>query len=115
MKCPECGTDNPEGAEFCSECGTKMPASQPSTGETKLVETEKKNNLSSTPEQGIGDWYKGYFDNYCSDRCGRGGCSVFPVAITFQCLTPGSHSFSSTSSIWSCYNYLRWTANPSYR
>jgi len=52
MKCPECGTDNPEGAEFCSECGTKMPASQPSTGETKLVETEKR--ITSPPPQSKG-------------------------------------------------------------
>jgi S1-C subfamily serine protease len=52
MKCPECGTENPEGAEFCSECGTKMPASQPSTEETKPVETKKR--VTSPPPQSKG-------------------------------------------------------------
>lgn len=49
MKCPECGTENPEGAEFCSECGTKMPASQPST---EPVETKKR--VTSPPPQSKG-------------------------------------------------------------
>ena len=25
MKCPECGADNPDGAQFCSECGKHLP------------------------------------------------------------------------------------------
>ena len=26
MRCPECSADNPEGAKFCLECGTRLPA-----------------------------------------------------------------------------------------
>jgi len=25
MKCPECGTENPEGAKFCMRCGGRLP------------------------------------------------------------------------------------------
>ena len=25
MKCPNCGSENPEGTKFCGECGTSMP------------------------------------------------------------------------------------------
>jgi uncharacterized membrane protein YvbJ len=24
MKCPECGSENPEGSKFCNECGAKL-------------------------------------------------------------------------------------------
>ena len=32
MKCPKCQTDNPEGAKFCVECGTKLELICPSCG-----------------------------------------------------------------------------------
>jgi hypothetical protein len=27
--CPHCGTENPDGAEFCSQCGTRLGAAPP--------------------------------------------------------------------------------------
>jgi hypothetical protein len=27
LRCPECGTENPEGVKFCGECGAKMGSS----------------------------------------------------------------------------------------
>ena len=31
VECPECGTENPDGAKFCSECGTDL------TSETQTI------------------------------------------------------------------------------
>src|SRR3954451_15756127 len=28
MLCPSCGHENPEGAKFCSQCGSRLPAEQ---------------------------------------------------------------------------------------
>lgn len=37
MTCPSCQVDNPEGARFCSNCGTALAARRPVEGERRLV------------------------------------------------------------------------------
>src|SRR5689334_2968287 len=32
MRCPHCGTDNPEGAKFCDECASPFPRPCPACG-----------------------------------------------------------------------------------
>src|SRR4029078_1818434 len=32
MRCPSCNADNPDGAKFCSSCGTGLPINCPSCG-----------------------------------------------------------------------------------
>ncbi|HJY81628.1 MAG TPA: zinc-ribbon domain-containing protein [Candidatus Binatia bacterium] len=32
MRCPSCGFENPEGMNFCEECGTKLARVCPSCG-----------------------------------------------------------------------------------
>ncbi|MEX2647005.1 MAG: adenylate/guanylate cyclase domain-containing protein, partial [Gaiellaceae bacterium] len=37
MICPSCGTENAEGAKFCSECGAALTAAAPQREERKVV------------------------------------------------------------------------------
>src|SRR5919108_5752659 len=34
IHCPTCQADNPAGAPFCAECGTRLPASAPAMPDT---------------------------------------------------------------------------------
>lgn len=38
MKCPNCNTENPRDARFCSECGASLPQEQ---AQTRMAETQK--------------------------------------------------------------------------
>ena len=38
MKCPNCNTENPRDARFCSECGAPLPQEQT---QTRMAETQK--------------------------------------------------------------------------
>ena len=41
MYCPKCGKENPENAEFCSECGVKI-------GDiSEITETDSKDKISA--------------------------------------------------------------------
>lgn len=37
MTCPNCRAANPQGAKFCSNCGTALPVTRPLEGERRLV------------------------------------------------------------------------------
>ena len=39
MFCPKCGTENPDGAKFCSKCGTALGAVPASSGASSSSET----------------------------------------------------------------------------
>jgi hypothetical protein len=47
MKCPNCGTENPEGALYCGECGTKLPLEETAPSEGK--EEEKPEEETAAP------------------------------------------------------------------
>lgn len=47
MKCPNCGTENPEGALYCGECGTKLPLEETAPSEVK--EEEKPVEETAAP------------------------------------------------------------------
>jgi ribosomal protein L40E len=36
MKCPKCGTENPDGAKFCNECAGKLELVCPQCGTSNI-------------------------------------------------------------------------------
>ncbi|MDP9342773.1 MAG: zinc ribbon domain-containing protein [Actinomycetota bacterium] len=40
MTCPSCGTENPPGGKFCSECGTSLALTCPSCGSAVAAEAK---------------------------------------------------------------------------
>lgn len=45
MFCPKCGTENPEGAKFCSKCGAELGAA-PAPSETSEASTNLQPNIA---------------------------------------------------------------------
>ncbi len=59
MYCPNCGKMNPEGASFCSSCGTKLAAAQTGNQSGKSPETAGGNGAArSNPRQENRRWQK---------------------------------------------------------
>ena len=47
MFCSQCGTENPEGAKFCSKCGAKLGVAATPTDVTAKSEAESSTGLSA--------------------------------------------------------------------
>ena len=45
MFCPKCGTENPEGAKFCSKCGAELGAA-PTPSETSEASANLQSNIA---------------------------------------------------------------------
>ncbi len=56
MKCQECGAENPEGAQFCSECGKHLPAAEIGVSQISkpLEDEEKATNSPASQSKGKG-------------------------------------------------------------
>jgi hypothetical protein len=42
MKCPECQFEIPEGSKFCNNCGSKLNEGLDVTGDTYVMDSERK-------------------------------------------------------------------------
>ena len=55
MRCPQCGSSNPEGAKFCNECGSKFPPGCHVCGKMNALDSkfcsECGHRLKSSPEK----------------------------------------------------------------
>ena len=47
MFCPKCGTENPDGAKFCSKCGAGLGAEATPTKSAAKPETESSTGMSA--------------------------------------------------------------------
>jgi uncharacterized membrane protein len=47
MFCPKCGTENPDGAKFCSKCGAELGAPAKPTAGAAKPETESSTGMSA--------------------------------------------------------------------
>jgi len=47
MFCPKCGTENPDGAKFCSKCGAELGALAKPTEAATKPETESSTGMSA--------------------------------------------------------------------
>jgi len=45
LKCKDCGTENPEDAQFCLECGSKLEKTQKISEDTPLKDRDSEKKL----------------------------------------------------------------------
>ncbi|NIL97034.1 MAG: zinc-ribbon domain-containing protein, partial [Planctomycetales bacterium] len=50
MICPNCRTENPEGAKFCNQCGSRLAASCPNCGHQNPPEAKFCNECGARLE-----------------------------------------------------------------
>ncbi len=73
MRCKKCGTDNPDGASYCRNCGYEMSAIRKSSASSDTYKDDKTASYGSRGETGYdrGGYTAG--GGFESDDYGRGG------------------------------------------